>query len=79
MDKELNTHIGCLGGAERQVTLAALTSAMRAQSNIPGQVLRVNSFSEVEEMIERGPYKCLEVSEGRVSRGYFQAFLSGAK
>lgn len=73
-----------LGGEQRGITLAVLTSAMRPQSNMRGHILKseLNLFSEVEKMTERrpyGPYKCLQASEGRVSRGYFQALFHSAK
>lgn len=57
-----------LGGEEKQVTLAALTSAMRPQSNMHGQVLKSELILRGREMIERGHHKCLQVSEGRISK-----------
>ena len=32
-----------------------------------------------EEKAARGPYKCLQISEGRVSGGWGQALFSGAQ
>ena len=48
-------------------------------SPLRGEVERTGLVQPEEEKAARGPYKCLQISEGWVSGGWGQALFSGAQ